>query len=368
MSVCNTNNSRGCGCPSNEGSCVTDCSKNGSGLLSSLQSCETHRPCWAGWNSYERTNGGGTPGVNKQCACQLINYDEATEANRADCFNSSTDVAYNKLECCVGKRSGPCQCAPGWCPRSVSVDCDSAIGDYLQGQGYNITDPVAQAGIQTYCSVVPRGSAMARRDDPAHPCHTYTQQYCTTGNNIMNPYCRESIAVNRVGNVRAGYPPGWADVFVPDFCHNNRRAPDPIRTFCACVNSTLVESECTDPACTNRSGYRTSSQIDGQQHCPTICQQIIAGNKAGGNINIDNNTFIQQCGQYTNNTGLVTHYNIVNGRCVPQDNGPYLDDKTCGGHTAAGGGIPWWFYLVIGGGLLLAILFIIVVIFRSRRK
>lgn len=322
-----------CGCPQNEGICRQNPPSPPDGnpcVGLAFGSCSTQAPCNDGSISIcigpgntcsgpqsDRCSGPFRPSL---CQCDITDY-------------SRTKDSSSYQQCCLGTLTGNCNCAPGWCPNTKTADCDKQMLNFYKtcGVDKNAGSPCSLINnFQNYCKIIPNGSNSARRDTQGHFCQDYTVKYCSEPSNIMSPYCQDSINPIRQGAYNKGLPPSWADIIVTKFCYDNVKSQDPdIINFCSCINSNVINqwgfgsAACLDPKCINGSAYHTSNQLPPALNCPNICATIINANTSGGNIDIDNNTFIQQCG-----VSLNKYYDIDStGKCVESNYGCYSDSS-----------------------------------------
>ena len=354
-----TSSEKGCGCPQNEGGYGTRYSTKGRGGLSSGQSCSNNRPCWNGYDN--------TPD-SSDCRCYVIDYDKAAVGNTQEQFLVNAEAKFiNKEQCCLGQLSkvgSQSICAPGWCPKSISKDCDIIYEPICKA---NPKDPRCKP----YCSTIRNGKPRAY--DTSTFCYEWGRTYCSTGTNIAtDPTCREAEKFYR------GDRPAWSEAIASEFCAA-RKADSKFNGFCACINSNLPEASCVDTKCTNDTAYKTQFALDQSLKCGTICLAIFEKNKAGNNINYNGNNIQQQCGNYTETKGekfVDTWYscNAAAGRCevTPQgEQGKFPNDNTCGGNCTAVDkeqpGFDTETLSWIGGGIILLIIIIIIfiVIWRS---
>lgn len=122
---------------------------------------------------------------------------------------------------------------------------------------------------------------------------------------------------------------GKCDAAVTEYCKDSEPS-----AFCSCFQSKQFLSECFDSTCTNQGGYYTQPvQKFLEGGCPSVCQTVIDVNKAGGNVNINDNTFNIRCtqekpssGAYSEGFGGLSPAAAVKTPVV----GPFTPDKWYG--------------------------------------
>lgn len=300
MSYCYFNGSgSNCGCPENNSSSpydnfCTNNSTNGDGCISAFNTCTGSRPCWSGWRSEE----GSGCSFGRQCKCCLEDYNIASDQG------SGSISAKYKDGCCKSSISGADKCAPGWCSKSNSDDCDETLKN-------SCTNLNGGKFCFDYCNTISKSTGKPRKENTNHWCYTETANYCAINENILkDPFCKSSIAIERQGSSSPGYPPLWADKTMHDVCtkyKDSNKKPEQ----CGCFYSDMPEPSCLDPNCV-ASSYKNRAMLDNPKNCSNVCQQIIHVNKTGGNVDINNNKFQQQC-----NSNLITYYNCDGkGNCL----------------------------------------------------
>jgi hypothetical protein len=179
-------------------------------------------------------------------------------------------------------------------------------------------------------------------------CNENVRDFCRQ-NNDENMSIEECQTYADMVNIHPGGE--WADQAMFNYCQNHKEDPR-----CACFNSTLPLPACLDSDCAT-SGYQTKSMKE--RECPGMCAQIIQVNETGGNVDLDNNTFVQMC-SFGGNTpeNLITWFECreVDGvkKCrrkgfddswqappeefqkymqnKPKGSEQYRDDPSCGGN------------------------------------
>lgn len=312
----NTFSDEGCGCPENQKGWITRWSENGPNDLKDydlVATCGNSRPCWSGYGSY--SNG-------RKCWCFVNDYSQAgINISPGDYPEQAHAKASNRLDCCRGETKGGEFCAPGWCPRSISEDCDPVLETYCQDKPYD-------ESCRTYCSIERNG--VPRNKTVNNWCYDWTEKICMSGDSIATDnYCRKTIS-------GPGHPV-WADLRVEQFCSNNN-SNQRYKSFCSCVNSPYPEASCTDSACTNTNAFMTTNQIEQSKNCGVICLTIFENNRAGEQFNFDGNIIQQTCSKEGINDELITWYSCSeNGQCIYTpigETGTYSNDPNCGGDCA----------------------------------
>lgn len=309
-----------CGCPENQGGfCFNACTYPTVGCPGGDTFppgvCGRIGDTIPGWRCSEMPapNGKVTPYF-----C-INNYNQATYTTPS--FNIDTNVAKNKMQCCLGELIGAQYCAPGWCPSTTTDDCELVMKTFCSN---NLGNP----SCNSYCSAEVDGGL--RSDTSGGWCWGYFSDYCSIGTNLFTDKdCQTAINPSRPGG--NGQHPAWSDAVAFDLCK-----AQPNLQYCGCLTSPLMgPASCFGVGCVNNAAaYRSNDQLIVQQNCPNYCQIIIDANDQGGNIIVDGNSFNINCpGQELKN-----YYNCVNGQCVLQDNGPYINDPTCGGKCTPGPG------------------------------
>lgn len=240
----------------------------------------------------------------------------------------------NKSDCCLGIKSSASECDPRW--NQDSKQCLGEIGKFCGDQnslGHNIGTDICQE----YC--INAGSDPQRHSN----CDNSSSQFC-------------------------------------QYIANNPNAPQRYKDYCACLNSTIKSSSaCFDPKCTNRVSFQTENMRNIAQNCPAQCNIIIEGNLAGDNFSIDDNTFIQKCGdqvkQATGTDSLITWYSCINGQCVLTPEGQKGEHKngSCDGKCTPdpdfnpnAGAEKIAVSSVIGVSILLLIIVLLFIFYRRR--
>jgi hypothetical protein len=108
-----------------------------------------------------------------------------------------------------------------------------------------------------------------------------TAKYC---NNINKTGCKEFCQKN----------PGQCDVAAAEYCKYALSDP-----FCKCINSPANQYDagsatCVDKDCINNASYRTATMKQISQ-CSVVNCNVIWNLEAGGNFNIADNDFVQNC-------------------------------------------------------------------------
>lgn len=257
--------------------------------------------------------------------CTTFSNTACCRCNRG-CLRTRWDTS-TKLDCCLGTLNDPQNCAPDWSSLNyISNTCDDVMSTYcLSPTGLN--DPQCQS----YCKeIVPAGDGSnllkRRTDDESSFCNNFAMNYCKQGKLIAtDPWCYESIMTpsdQRPNETKGG--PTWADIYVPQFCANNK-GNDAYSDFCSCVNNNLPQEYCVDPQC-QKSGYKTASIL--AQNCAGMCLSIFNGEYNNGTIVYNGNQINQAC-TILGATGTAVTYSCVNGKCTQSTEGKWVNDPEC---------------------------------------
>lgn len=352
-----TDSIRGCGCVENEGGYSTRYSTKGRTGHSGNAKCSSARPCWNGYESVPS---------NTDCRCFVTNYNLAAVGNTPNQYLVNAEAkASNKFDCCLGNLSGPKYCAPGWCTKSLTKDCDIDFENFCKA---NPND----GRCKQYCGVVRNGKPRNYSTD--HWCANWSRDYCITGDRIVtDTFCTNgSIFYGANKDERAP----WSDELASKLCLS-RKTNSAYNNFCACINSNIPQAICTDNKCTNASAYKPKEELDrvkSENGCGTICLVIFQENKAGQQIEVSGNTVNMACGTNpeTKDEKLITWYqcNKETNQCVLTpvgEKGVYANDVFCGDNCEpadkeAPGATTETYIWTIGGFIFLAIIIIIAII------
>ena len=271
------------------------------------------------------------------CNCPQNEYKDSTKRNNKEypIENPSTYKSGILGLCCMDDRdinySGPENCAPGWCSKTASQDCDIQLKSICDKFDPNKSVEYGLVNVsicQNYCETKPKMTGIVRREDESHYCHKYIADYCSyqidsyTKSGELNGYCQKAMDINRKDAIYPGYHPEWSDKAMEKKCKDTKFKDN---HECSCINSKMDNPECFDKICLT-DGYLTNKMLNRQKDlkCPEVCQQQIEINKKKINIDIDNDQFKKTCG-----INLNSYYDCVKGYCVLSNNGKYKNDNTC---------------------------------------
>jgi hypothetical protein len=302
-----------------------------------------------------------------------------------------TNLINNITPCCLGLLTSTLGdipvCAPGWCKTTRSSACDIPMAEYYTNGDLDnlIVELPPDLRLLNFCSVpestynppsspganddsiTPGTIARWEQQPNPHWCYDYTSQYCSNNptdffglnatdcsNGVASQdpacFCAAAIDPDREYQAKAtpttpGTHPLWADTAAGNFCNfvlPTLSQEDQVlyQNSCQCIVYESPDSteggtnipnalSCAEGACVAGGSYVTNAILSAGG-CSTICQTILSFNANGGNVNIENSTFDQNCTKP--GFDFTTYYSCESGKCTPTNNGIYTTPE-CGGST-----------------------------------